>query len=161
MLYQENAYRILGVSADASVTMVRDAFQSLRTRIKVGSNINIKDPLCSVCSLEQSESKIRDAFNRLMNPKTRLEERLLWFTKSLHTDEKALALLLSKDTEGAIRIWKSIQNHTSIANLTRLYHANCIYKDPDAEDCNLWEKTLGDWCTTIKSEGFWGGIYRN
>jgi len=153
--YQENAFRILGVSANATLKTVRDAYNTLKQRGKLGGLGLVDDPLCFLSNIERSEPNVRDAFNKLQNPQTRLKERLFWFTNSTYADEDALVRLASKDPKKAIQIWESDQNYTSIANLARLRHAICIFKDPDVQDTHLWMKALGSWRIIIESDDFW------
>lgn len=115
----------------------------------------VDDPLSFLSIIERSEPNVRDAFNKLQNPQTRLKERLFWFTNSTYADKDALVRLASKDPKKAIQIWESDQNYTSIANLARLRHAICIFKDPNVQDTHLWMKALGSWRIIIESDDFW------
>src|SRR3990170_4514625 len=153
--YQENAFRILGVSANATLKTVRDAYSTLKQRGKLGGLGLVDDPLCFLSTIDRSEPNVRDAFNKLQNLQTRLKERLFWFTNSTRADKDALARLTSKDPTKAIQIWESDQNYTSIANLARLRHTICIFKDPDVQDTHLWMKALGSWRIIIESDDFW------
>src|SRR3990172_7314020 len=153
--YQENAFRILGVSAKAPLKTVRDAYSTLKQRAKLGGIGLVDDPLSFLSTIERSEPNVRDAFNKLQNLQTRLKERLFWFTNSTRADKDALARLTSKDPTKAIQIWESDQNYTSIANLARLRHAICIFKDPNVQDTHLWMKALGSWRIIIESDDFW------
>ena len=154
-LYQDNAFRILGASANSNRTAIRDAHQALRTRVKVGSLATIDDPLSILDTLELNEAKIRDAFNRLENSSFRLRERLFWFEANSSTDKDALAKLTSKDFDGALHLLGSDRNYSSTANLARLLHASCIIRDPDAKDVGLWTKALKNWQITLESDDYW------
>jgi len=153
--YQENAYRVLGISANSSRTAARDSQQSLRTRFKVGGLIAVDDPLSFLNTVERSESSIRNAFNRLENPQSRLRERLFWFVNSTPADGKAIAQLTAKNLKGAVKTWHSTKGIESFANLARFYHAFCITKDPDAQKPQWWKAALGKWCATLGSDDFW------
>lgn len=155
MYYQDNAFRILGTPSNAKYSMITQIFQKLKIRVKAGKLVHDNDYLSPISSIELSEPMIRDAFNKLVNPKIRLQERLFWFCNSTQNDKNALARLLSNDLSGAIQIWETDQNYMSIANLARLYHANCIIKDPMLLDLCLWQKAIGNWCTIIKDGDFW------
>ena len=65
--YQENAFRILGVSANATLKTVRDAYNTLKQRGKLGGLGLVDDPLCFLSTIERSEPNVRDAFNKLQN----------------------------------------------------------------------------------------------
>ncbi len=130
-------------------------YQKLKIRAKAGRLVHDNDYLSPISSIEVSESIIRDAFNKLVNPKVRLRERLFWFFNSTQTDKNALDRLLSNDLSGAIQIWETDQNYVSIANLARLYHAQCIIKDPMLLDLSLWQKAMEKWCTIFKDGDFW------
>lgn len=154
-LYWDNAFRILGVSANSNRTVIRDAQQALRTRVKAGSSATIDDPLSILDTIGLNEAKIRDAFNRLENSSFRLRERLFWFEANTSTDKDALAKLNSKDFNGALHLLGSDRNYSSTANLARLLHASCIIRDPDAKDVGLWTEALKNWQITIESDDYW------
>ncbi|MCP4351880.1 MAG: hypothetical protein GY795_40980 [Desulfobacterales bacterium] len=90
-LYQENAFRILGIPSNSTRTCVRNAQQALRTRAKVGGLKSVDDPMPFLADIERTESSVRDAFNKLENPQTRLRERLFWFAENTPADGKAIA----------------------------------------------------------------------
>lgn len=154
-IYQENAFRILGVFADSSRTAVRDIHQSLRIRARVGGLGSVSDPLSFLDTIERSESSIRDAFNKLEDPKSRLRERLFWFSGSTSVDNEAIARLTAKDMQGAVHHWESAEDIGSNANLARLYHAFCITRDPDAGDLRLWATDLTKWRAILENDEFW------
>lgn len=154
-LYRDNAFRILGVSVNSNRTVIRDAQQALRTRVKAGSSATIDDPLSTFDAIELNEAKIRDAFNRLENSSFRLRERLFWFEANTSTDKDTLVKLNSKDFNGALHLLESDRNYSSTANLARLLHASCIIEDPDAKDVGLWTKALKNWQTTLENDDYW------
>ncbi len=155
MYYQDNAFRILGTPSNASYAMIMDNFQTMKIRAKAGKLAHDNDYLSPICSINLNETIIRDAFNKLLNPKIRLQERLFWFSISSRDDENASALLLSKKLSGAIQIWEKSQNIVSEANLARLYHAQCLIKDPNLLDLALWQKALNKWLQVLKDGNFW------
>lgn len=155
MRYDDNAFRILGTTANASYAMIMDNFQAMKTRAKAGKAVQKNDYLSSLCSIKLNETIIRDAFNKLLNPKIRLQERLFWLSNNTQDDKNAFARLLSKDFSGAIQTWEKSQNIVSVANLARLYHAQCLFKDPNLLDQNLWHNALIKWLQVLKDGDFW------
>lgn len=155
MYYQDNAFRILGIPANASYAMIMDNFQAMKIRAKAGKVVQENDYLSSLCSIKLNETIIRDAFNKLLSPKIRLQERLFWLSNHTQDDKTAFARLLSKDLSGAIQIWENSQNIVSAANLARLYHAQCLIKDPNLLDLSLWQKALMKWLRALKDGDFW------
>ena len=154
-VYLENAFRILGVAGNSSLRKVREAQQELATRARAGGLSRTGDLLGIFGGIERNEATIRDAFIRLKDPKTRLYERLFWFSNNTTADEEALAKLAKGDMQGGILRWSDDKNITSIANLARIHHINCIVKDPEALHTHLWEATLAKWAAIFKSEVFW------
>ncbi len=155
MYYQDNAFRILGIPANASYAMIMDNFQSMKIRAKAGKVVQENDYLSSLCSIKLNETIIRDAFNKLLNPKARLQERLFWFSINSQDDENASALLSSKNLSESIQIWENSQSIVSVANLARLYHAQCLIKDPNLLDRSLWQNALMKWLQVLKDGEFW------
>jgi len=155
MRYDDNAFRILGTPANASYAMIMDNFQTMKIRAKAGKAVQENDYLSSICSIKLNEMIIRDAFNKLLNPKIRLQERLFWFSNNTQDDKNAFAKLLSKDLSGATQIWEKSQNIVSIANLSKLYHAQCLIKDPNLLDRSLWQNALMKWLQVLKDGDFW------
>ncbi|MEA2067469.1 MAG: hypothetical protein U9O65_10355 [Thermotogota bacterium] len=153
--YQENAFRLLGLPANATWIIVQHARQSLNVRVKAGGFYSVDDPLSFLNTVERNESSIRNAFNRLKNPQLRLQERLFWFTNTAPTDDKAFTRLKDNDIEGAIQTWESEKNITSYANLARLFHSLCLFTDPGAKKADLWKTALSKWRVVIENDDFW------
>jgi len=153
--YQENAFRLLGLPANATWIIVQHARQSLNVRVKAGGFYSVDDPLSFLNTVERNESSIRNAFNRLKKPQLRLRERLFWFTNTAPTGDKAFARLKDNDVEGAIQTWESEKNITSYANLARLFHSLCLFTDPNAKKPDLWKTALSKWRVVIENDDFW------
>lgn len=154
-IYEENAFRILGVSANASWKTIRDTQQSLRIRAKVGGLGSLDDPLGFLNTVERTESSIREAFNKLENPRSRLHESLFWFSNNTRLDEQALNQLCTNNPKEAIKSWESAKSVTAAANLARLFHAQAVFKDPDANDTKLWFSAFRRWSAILENDEFW------
>lgn len=153
--YEENAFRILGVAANATWKTVLDVQTKLKQRAKVGGLKAMADPLFFLNTIERNDSTIRDAFNRLDRPKTRLLERLFWFTESNPADSKAISQLGAGEFLESIEIWQSARFISARANLARLLQAVAVLKDPDANDISLWKNAFESWCIILENKSFW------
>lgn len=149
----KNAFRILGLSANTTKKAIRDAQQSLRTRLKAGSVVKIIDPISFLCPLTYNENIIRDSLTELDKPLTRLRERLFWFTNLTPLDSSVLNMLKNKDLDSAITVWEEDSQISSKANLARLYLFLC--ESRRSSDTLFWKKTLQLWNDLLSSPPFW------
>ncbi|MCI0615294.1 hypothetical protein L0244_20065 [bacterium] len=154
-VYEENAFRVLGVAANATWKTVRDVQNKLKLRAKVGGLNAMADPLFFLNTIERNDSTIRDAFNRLDRPETRLLERLFWFTESNPADAKAIRQLGAGEFLESIEIWQSARFISARANLARLLHAVAVMRDPNADDISLWKNAFESWRITLENDAFW------
>ena len=89
-MYDNNAFRILGIECNADRKTVRDVQQSSKVRAKLGGPINISDPLGFLNTISRDENSIRNAVTQIETPRTRISERLFWFVNINQKDGEAL-----------------------------------------------------------------------
>lgn len=160
MIYFDNAYRMLGVSADITRLEARTVVQAMKMRSRMAAVEAVNDPLGALEPVERSEEAVRDAFNALSNVRTRLEARLLWFSGRSPRDARAFACMQAADWRGAAGVWSAVDDSDARANLARLYHVLLIAADVRGnetvpEDICLWSDVARAWSAVAADERFW------
>lgn len=74
-----NAYRILRLSANATLSDVHTAAASMRRAAALGVAGATEDDVPALGDVSRTEADIRTAVGRLQNPVQRLSDRLFWF----------------------------------------------------------------------------------
>lgn len=155
--YQENAFRILGISADANNSVVRKAHQSLRTRVKMNGVKEVQDWLAFIDKRQLSETTVQNALHRLENPKTRLEDRIFWIFNP-NDSSGAYENLSFNNIRETINMWKSSPLVTAQANVARLYYILCVCADQGLVEPTLWQTAFQTWQFVISKNEFWENL---
>jgi tetratricopeptide (TPR) repeat protein len=154
-IYDNNAFRILGIAGNVDKKTLRNVQQSSKARVKLGGPINIPDPLGFLNTMERDENLIRDAQNRIEVPKSRILERLFWFLNINQNDAEALEKLNEGRYNDAVQIWTTSEELSASINLAILYHAYYLSKDIDAEKTEKWKRVFERWQNLFNNEKYW------
>ena len=76
---KSNAYRVLGLSGNATLSEIHSVAGEMRRKVQLGLSQTTDLVYPSFGEVSRSESDIRAAMGRLGNPVQRLTDRLLWF----------------------------------------------------------------------------------
>jgi hypothetical protein len=157
--FGQNAYRILGLPADASRRTISERAAALDRAAKVGMK---RQPtpwdLEWYGPLRRDRSSLADALGRLNNPRQRLTERFFWIAQSerfvadlspatLHTAHSLRCSQLPADNHDAevLGLVACFLTGTELQHDDRLVRAR-------------WGLTLGLWTVLLDSEDFWAGF---
>src|SRR6266436_5143949 len=77
--FKTNAYRVLRLSANATLSEIHKAGAGMRRAVALGFADATKDDIPLLGDISRTEADIRAAIGRLENPIQRLSDRLLWF----------------------------------------------------------------------------------
>jgi hypothetical protein len=139
---QANPFRILRLSADASIAETHKAASAMR-RMTVLGMLNTSDAdVPSLGDVPRTETDIRAAVGRLENPAQRIADRLFWIQSPIEKPETANA--------GA-PLKKAAREHDEAWNgLVRIY---TLRELPD--DAAAWIAPLRLWQQTIENDDYW------
>jgi len=151
----KNAFRVLGLPADASQRSVLERAAAMDRAAKVGM---IRPPspwdLKWFGPLEQERSSISDALGRLGNPQQRLTERLFWFAQS----DRFVEDISSETLDSTIATLQASLFPDDHHDAAVLALASCFSADTAVHDAERWHEMLQMWTALVESEDFWNGF---
>lgn len=172
-IYRQNAFRVTGLSVDASTRDLDRASEKLRMLEKFGGGApRSGGPL----PLEPppGADELREAVQRLHDPEGRLVDELFWFwPEELGRSQldAALAALGRGDLPAAEKAWKDREREGTVAsisthNLAVLAHARALDleltgrdgAEGAAERDRLWREALRRWLVVLREEAFWNRV---
>lgn len=169
-LYRRNAFRVIGLSVEATAGDVTRQFEKMRMAERYGGGSRLPSALPLVPPPNGDD--IREAVDRLRDPERRLVDEFFWFWPhelgGSQSDE-ALAALRRSEERQAEAIWKHQGNaqstsNVSIHNLAILMHAKALDgefraragEEVDKKELDaLWKSALQMWKILLDDEGFW------
>lgn len=153
--YANNAFRILGLPAEATQAQVRSAGEALLRKLKLGSSPATDWDLPVLGPLVRTERNIRDAMARLRHPTNRLRERLFWPHAVPAGD---IGLLLSASSQDLERIASSRSDTEWVRdahNRAILLHIAILASDPEARQLKRWDAAHLAWEAALSSDETW------
>jgi hypothetical protein len=132
-----NAFRVLGLSADASASDVHKAAATARRAFSLGLDEVSEADLPELGPCLRNESTIRAALGQLANPADRLTHRLLWF----HAPR-------SKPADEAFSLKK--HHDDCLARLVELTATDAARFEP-----NDWTTALLNWHLLLSRDDYW------
>jgi rhodanese-related sulfurtransferase len=147
----ENAYRLLGLSCHATQKEIYAAASSIRRALKLGVEQRSAPPLAWLGSCERTETSVRDALSRLVEPSQRIYERLFWFF-----DLQATTTELNRESleESVARLRVTPQPSTG-HDIALLSLAVLLQLDPHLSLTDEWQRTYALWKELIEAKEFW------
>jgi hypothetical protein len=172
-LYRRNAFRVMGLSVEATAGDVTRQFEKMRMAEKYGGGNRL--PSALPLTPPPNGDQIREAVDRLRDPERRLVDEFFWFwPHELGGSQKdeALSALRRSEEEAAAAIWKHQGNTQSISNvslhnLAVLMHTRALDTEfqrdaggtVDAKDqAGLWRSAFQMWTVLLDDEGFWSRL---
>jgi len=135
--YQNNAFRILGLSSDASMKDIMQRVNEVKVKKSLGVEVSYDFDFPWMGSIDRSEQNVINALQRLENSIFRLKEEIFWFWIETDTDREALECLVKKDRQGAHDLWKELiasnipeeKKISAYANQIILAHSSVVGKE--------------------------------
>lgn len=164
-----DAFRVLGLGAEAAQGEVFDAAASLRLALKVGVRKTFEGDAAWLGEVARKESDVRDAVGRLSEPKQRARERLFWFNlpappAQVSTTAELTAAVeellkrvpvrpFNSDEDGGVRLADEAASALHDAALLAL--AGLVRLDPTLREVEVWARALRLWRRLFECEEFW------
>lgn len=167
-----DAFRVLGLGAQASQGEVFDAASSLRLALKVGVRKTFEGDAAWLGEVRRDASDVRDAVGRLSEPVQRARERLFWFqlpapraqVSTVAELAAAVEELLKRvpvrpfNPEGADATDGARLSDAEAASLhdaALLALAGVVRLDPSLREGEAWARALRLWRRLFVCEEFW------
>ena len=152
----DNAFNILGLETTASEKEILKRSKEISNLIKIDETPEYEADILINKKL-RNDNSVKEASQKLSDPKKRIKEYFFWFDIQDTTDEEAISSIKNGEYENAIKIWNgAIEKNNSKRyfyekNLAILYLL--LLNDQDNktflnESLQLWEKL-------IKEDKFW------
>ena len=172
-IFRRNAFRIMGLSVEATAADITRQSDKLRMTEKYGAGN--RPPSAFPLMPPPDVDQIRDASDRLRDPERRLVDEFFWFWPSelgkSQTDE-ALAALRRREEDQAAALWRrqgdmGSTNNVSIHNLAVFMHARALDLEfPNGEAKELkpkereefWKIAYQMWKALLDDERFWSRL---
>ena len=171
-LYRNNAFRITGLSVDASPRdIARQAdkikmAETLKSNVRYGGAMQLDPP--------PDADSVRMAMQRLRDPESRLIDEFFWFWPhqlGQAKSDEALVALHSGDISRAASVWTKQENDHSEANVSThnlavLAHATALDLEhrvalkPGEEALRdlRWKEAIKRWKDLVDHEAFWSRL---
>ncbi|MGB8510336.1 MAG: hypothetical protein WCD76_18305 [Pyrinomonadaceae bacterium] len=156
-----NAYRVLGLTGDASQSAIYEAAAALRLAHKLGVAKTfpgdaawLGDGASWLGPVSRTEADVRDALSRLSNPPQRIFERLFWFYEAANNSGNPATSkpdALTGATQKLLFGGKcTVRHDAALLSLASLPHY-----DPEVKNEGAWATTLTLWTGIVEGEEFW------
>jgi hypothetical protein len=173
-VYRRNAFRLTGLSVEATPRDISRHTERLRMMQKFKAKVASRSPLA--LSPPPDEHAVREAVHKLHDPEHRLIDEFFWFWPNQlgqSNPDKALAFLSGDDIDHAAKYWsqmeQSSETYVSMHNLAVLFHCLALDLEQEALSRQLKEqelKTLGEhwvhafkrWKVLLDHEPFWSRL---
>jgi hypothetical protein len=176
-LYEQNAFRVLGLEIDDSLRDIRRKQKKLERNERLGINSNHCGghlPLKPT----PGEDETRKALHRIQDPVARLLDEFFWFwpRQAGTQDDDVLALLRRKRVQDAHKLWLryeggSSSDKVSTHNLAVLYHVSALdfeqrlareelTEEEHKTRVGCWRRAYDRWRVLLSEASFWKRVSR-
>ena len=139
-----NAYRVLRLSADATLSEIHKAAGSMRRAASLGLADTTEVDMPLLGEVSRAEADIRAAIGRLGNPAQRLTDRLFWFHRPPESGNVQAAVRPSQpDGEG-------LDHDEALQGLFASFEAG--FADVGV---SVWVRALRAWHQVISDDDYW------
>lgn len=104
-LYQNNAFRVLGLLTNATTSQVVARVNEIRVKSTVDFHEGYEFDFPWLGPLDRSEENVSAALQRLEDPVRRIKQELSWFWLQTENDRQAINALSRRDLKSALEIW--------------------------------------------------------
>lgn len=172
-LFRKNAFRITGLSVDATTREVTRHADKLKMLAELGQDPHTQSaafPMKPPPSLDD----IREAIQKLKDPEKRLVDEFFWFWPEEFGNSQsdpAIQALAKGDSKTAVEIWASRENGeqssiTAKHNLALVYHVcaldwenysvkNTVEAERREKIADYWEGAFNRWESLATNEQVW------
>ena len=142
-----NAYRVLGLAADATLSEIHRAAGSMRRAVSLGVAKTTDADLPLLGEISRTESDIRSAIGRLENPTQRLSDRLFWFHRPLEV----------VNAQASVR--PNNPNESARAHDEALRNIFAAFESGFADiGVSAWINALQRWHLVVSEDDYWAYI---
>lgn len=134
-----NAFRVLGLAADASLADAHRAVATMTRCASLGETPPMPADSAELGDLNRSVVDLRMALGRIQNPSQRLRDRLFWFQA-----QQPFARVSDSETDVA----KS--HDRALHSLVRAMRA-----DPDDAGMQAWHDAMRSWHASVGCDDYW------
>ncbi len=152
-----NSYNILGLDNSSSEKEVLRRSKEVANLLKIDEVPDYSSDIGEVKGI-RTEQSVKEAVQKLSEPKKRIKECFFWFDIQDSIDEKAISQIKEGDYSGAIKLWKEACEGSSSKgffykkNLAILY---TLLLSIGGHKDDYAKASVGLWEELIKSEKFW------
>jgi hypothetical protein len=172
-LFRKNAFRITGLSVDATTREISKHADKIKMLAELGQDPHTQGaafPMKPPPSLDE----IREAIQKLKDPEKRLIDEFFWFWPGEFWNgqsDPAMQALAKGDSKAAIEIWAAIENDEASGiiakhNLALVYHVcaldwenysvkNEVEAERRQKITDYWKGTFNRWERLATDERFW------
>lgn len=174
-LYEQNAFRVLGLTVDASVRDVRRKQKKVERSERLGLKSNHRGGFLPLTP-PPGEDETRKAMHRIQDPIARFLDEFFWFwpREVAAKNDDVLALLWRRRVQDAHKLWLKYEAGTSsdkvsTHNLAVLYHVSALdfeqrlLKEDLTEEehktrVGCWQRAYGRWQSVLRDKDFWNRV---
>jgi len=136
--YKNNAFRVLGLTPEASFSDIMRRVDEIKVRHSVGADVSFPHDFAWMGAVDRSEESVTEALQRLENPSLRLKEELNWFLFVSDADKRAFEFLKEGKRKEAHEAWRDdasgyapMSNHklSALWNQAVLMHSTLLEKE--------------------------------
>jgi hypothetical protein len=174
-LFRSNAFRIVGLPANASDSAIRKQAEKLQFKARHGGDAGqAVGPL----PLDPAplEEMVPEAIQRLRDPERRFVEEFFWFwpQPGLGNNDPAIAALHRRDVEAAVEIWSgevgrdddcgraahnlAVMFHTLALDVEYARQTETVSEKLQRVQYSYWQRGLSHWQGVINDEAFWNSL---
>ena len=139
-----NSYRVLRLSANATLSEIHNAAAGMRRATMLGVAGTTQDDRPLLGEVPRSEGDIRTAVGRLGNPEQRLSDRLFWFNLPLPSQTRSTEPIPYESNDV---VWKHDQA------LRDLF--NALEFNLDDAGVIRWVQALRSWHQIVSDDEYW------
>jgi DNA-directed RNA polymerase subunit RPC12/RpoP len=173
-LYERNAFRVLGVSVEATPREIDRAAQKLKMEARLRGD---PSPIAGGApnSDPTGEDAVRDAVQRLRDPETRLVDEFFWYwplRAGDSSDDEALAAVLRDDFKKAEEAWRgasadgdgaathnlAISSHLQLLRLETTTRSEQLSAQLVEWRDTRWPQTYQYWSQLLETEATWDHV---
>lgn len=141
---KSNAFRVLRVSADATLSEIHKAAGAMRRAVALGLASTIEVDVPVLGDVPRTEADIRAALSRLENPTQRLTARLFWF-RAAPESRTAEASSVTSEADRAL-----LRHDEALRGLVAALGAGS-----DNSSLSLWTQAIRAWHEVVSDDAYW------
>lgn len=152
-LYRKNAFRITGLTVEATARDIRRRAEKMRVVARLGTG---SEAMILPLDEPPDDAATQQATQRLRDPVCRLLDELFWFWPDGEADN-GISALRRGDLNAAFQSWRdTATTAVAVHNLAVLHHAQALdHHRFDARGRKLWREAFAYWRRVVSDDAFW------